>query len=166
MRFEGEREVRAPVGHVWAALHDSAVLRAVIPGCTEMTPTGTGVYAATLQARVGPVTDCYRGTFTIDDLRPGSDLHVRVDARGRCGRLALLLGVALADAARPDRTLLRYAADARVEGLAARLGTATLVVVGGHFTHGFFHDLDRAVRRGQRTTTVAPPAATSSPTTG
>lgn len=166
MRFEGEHEVGAPVAHVWTALHDSAVLRAVIPGCTEMTPTGTGVYAATLQARVGPVADRYRGTFTIDDLRPGSDLCVRVDARGRYGRLELCLGVALADALWPDRTVLRYAADAWVDGLASRLGTATLRVVGGHFTTGFFHDLDRTVRRGQRTTTVAPVAGTSSPTTG
>ena len=160
MRFEGEQEVGAPVAHVWSALHDSTVLRAVIPGCTEMRPLGTGAFAATLQARVGPVADTYRGTFTIDDLHPGTDLCVRVDARGRCGRLELALGVALADASGPGRSVLRYRADARVGGLVSRLGTATLSVVGGAFTCGFFHDLDRAVRRGVAT---APVAATPAP---
>ncbi|HEX4977689.1 MAG TPA: SRPBCC domain-containing protein [Nocardioides sp.] len=156
MRFDGEQEVGAPVAHVWRALHDSTVLRAVIPGCTEMRPVGAGAFAATLQARVGPVADTYRGTFTIDDLHPGTDLHVRVDARGRCGRLELALGVALADGSRPGCSLLRYRAEARVGGLVSRLGTATLSVVGGHFTCGFFHDLDRTVRRGAATAPVTP----------
>jgi len=134
-------------------LHDGEVLRSVIPGCADLRPTGAGTYAATLQARVGPVADTYRGTFTIDDLCAGRELRVRVDARGRCGRLELTLVVALAAAVGPDSTVLRYRADAQVRGLASRLGTPTLTIVGGHFTTGFFDQLDRAARR---TAPVAP----------
>lgn len=148
MRFEGEREVGAPVMRVWAMLHDGQVLSSVIPGCTEMRPVGVGSYAATLQARVGPVADSYRGTFRIEDLRPGSELRVRVDARGRCGRLELTLVVVLAEGTRSGTTALRYRADAQVRGLVSRLGTPTLTLVGGHFTCGFFDDLEQAVRRG------------------
>ena len=67
MRFTGERQVRAPVEHVWAALHDGDVLRAAIPGCEALVPVAPGRYAATLAARVGPVADTYRGDFSIDD---------------------------------------------------------------------------------------------------
>jgi len=148
MRFDGHRDVAAPVREVWRALHDSEVLRSVIPGCADMVSMGGGAYAATLRARVGPVADTYRGTFTIEDLRPSSELHVRVGARGRCGRLDVSLRVALAGGPRPGTTALRYEADASVGGLAARLGAATLTIVGGHFTSGFFDDLDRMVRRG------------------
>lgn len=146
MRFDGEHEVGAPVAQVWRALHDGQVLRAVVPGCVEMRRLTTGVHAATLQARVGPVADTYRGTFTIDDLVPGSELRVRVSARGRCGRLDVTLGVVLLG--RPGTTVLRYGADATVGGLAGRLGSGALAVVGQHFTCGFFQSLDRAVRRG------------------
>lgn len=146
MRFDGEHEMAASVTQVWHALHDGEVLRSVVPGCVEMRRLTTGVHAATLQARVGPVADTYRGTFTIDDLRPGTELRVRVSARGRCGRLGVTLVVGLHE--RRHTTVLRYAADATVGGLASRLGAGALSVVGQHFTCGFFESLDRAVRRG------------------
>lgn len=154
MRFDGERQVGAPAAQVWRMLHDGEVLRSVVPGCAEMRALGAGVFAASLQARVGPVADTYRGTFTIDDVRPGTELRVRVDARGRCGRLELTLVVTLADGPGPGSAVLRYRAEARVRGLVSRLGAPALAVVGGHFTCGFFDDLDRAVRRGAPTAEV------------
>jgi hypothetical protein len=155
MEFTGERQVEAPVGQVWAALHDRRVLCATIPGCQELVPLETGGYAATLAARVGPVTDTYRGTFSIDDLRPGSELRVRVEGRGRCGRLAVDLRVTLTTGPGPQATALRYDADARVSGFVSRLGNATLAVAGSHFTGCFFRELDRSLRRGTRAGRVA-----------
>lgn len=146
MRFSGERQAPAPVTQVWGALHDRQTLLAVIPGCEEMVPRGAGRYDATLRARVGPVGDTYRGSFTIEDLRPGAELRVQVEAGGRCGRLLVDLRVALAQAEGPDITALRYVADATVGGFVARLGAATLTVAGGHFTGCFFDGLDRVLR--------------------
>lgn len=169
MRFEGEREVGAPATLLWRMLHDGAVLRRVVPGCTEMRALHAGSYAAILQARVGPVADTYRGTFTIEDLRPGAELEVQVAARGRCGRLDVALRVALFPGGMPRSTALRYAADASVGGLASRLGAGALAVAGHHFTRGFFDDLERAAGNGhrrQRTISALSPAGTSSPTTG
>lgn len=147
MRFSGEQEVSAPVEKVWTALHDRDVLCSAIPGCEEMVPLETGVYAATLQARVGPVADTYRGSFAIEDLTPGSELQVRVGASGRCGRLDVTLRVALTHGWQPGKTALCYDADATVSGWVARLGKATLTVAGAHFTSTFFRDLDRSLRR-------------------
>lgn len=146
MRFTGERQVQAPVAQVWAALHDRDVLRAIITGCEDMVPLDTDVYAATLAARVGPIADSYRGTFTITDILPGADLRVRVEAKGRCGRLSVDLRVRLVDTPGHGATVLRYDADATVAGLVSRLGRATLTVAGGHFTGCFFRDLDRTLR--------------------
>ncbi len=144
MRFNGERHVQAPIGSVWAALHDREVLCTVITGCASMEQRGDGVYAASLEARIGPVADTYRGTFTIVDLWPGTALQVRVEARGRCGRLDVDLRVRLVAA--HATTVLAYDADATVGGLVSHLGNATLTIAGGHFTGCFFRDLDRAVR--------------------
>ncbi len=147
MRFSGERQVPRPVEHVWAALHDSEVLRATIPGCEELVPLDTGKYAATLAARVGPVADTYRGAFSIEDLHPGSALRVHVEGRGRCGRLEVDLRVRLATGRHPGATALRYEAHATVGGFVARLGNAALTIAGGHLTGCFFRDLDRSLRR-------------------
>jgi uncharacterized protein len=145
MRFTDVRQVPAPVEQVWAALHDPEVLRAAIPGCERLHPVGHGRYAAILAARVGRLADTYRGTFSIDDVRPGSELVVSVQSRGRCGSLDLDLRVRL-DEAPSSATALAYDARATVGGLVARLGRAPLTLTGGHLTGCFFRDLEQAVR--------------------
>lgn len=156
MRFDGERQMSAPVGVVWASLHDPEVLRRVIPGCSQMTPLGEGSYSATMEARVGRIADTYRGRFGIADVAAGSELRVRMAASGRCGRIELDLYVRLLPGRTPGTTSLRYDAEATVGGLVKRLGSAALSVTGGHFTNGFFRELDRSlrsVRRGVLATT-------------
>jgi carbon monoxide dehydrogenase subunit G len=154
MRFNGVRDVPARVEDVWPALHDPAVLRAAIPGCERLEPVGRGRFAATLAARVGRVADTYRGTFTIEDVRAGSELAVLVRSRGRFGTLDLELRVRL-EPGHGTSTVLTYDAYAVVGGLVSRLGRAPLTVAGGHITSCFFRDLARAVRR---------PAARPAPT--
>jgi len=146
MRFSGERQVGAPVAQVWTALHDSEVLRSTIPGCEELVPLDADRYAATLAARVGPVRDTYRGTFSSLDVHPGSEILVRVAGSGRCGRLDVDLRVTLTTGTRAGTTALRYDAEAAVTGFVAHLGAAALTVAGSHFTSCFFRDLDRSLR--------------------
>ncbi len=155
MRFEGTREVSVGRGVVWDALHDPDVLRRLVTGCESMTHLDAGTYAATMVARVGPVTDTYRGTFSVDDLRAGGELRVRVAARGRCGRLDLDLRVRLEDGTRPGTTTLTYLADATVGGLVGRLNGTALRVAGNHFTCCFFRGLDRVTASG-RTPALVP----------
>jgi uncharacterized protein len=163
MRFTDVRQVPAPAAEVWTALHDSEVLRAAIPGCERLSPTGAGRYSATLAARVGRLADTYRGTFAIDDTHPGSELVVSISGRGRCGTLELDLRVRLSEGRTPGTTALAYDARARVGGLVARLGSAPLTIAGGHITGCFFRDLERAVRAGVRpaTTRSRPAVATA-----
>ena len=141
MRFEGTHQVSAERDTVWQALHDPHVLRRLVTGCESMTHLEDQTYAATMVARVGPVNDTYRGTFVIEDLRDGSELRVRVSARGRCGRLELDLRVRLSSGA--AGTSVAYVADARVGGLVSRISGAALRVFGNHFTGCFFRGLDR-----------------------
>jgi carbon monoxide dehydrogenase subunit G len=149
MRFADVRHVAAPVTQVWAALHDPEVLRTAIPGCQRLSPLGSGEYAATLAARVGRLADTYRGTFTISDTRPGSELMVTVDSRGRCGTLALELHVRLEEGL-DSGTALDYDAHASVGGLVARLGRTPLTLTGGHLAGCFFRELERAVEARSR----------------
>ena len=146
MRFTDVRRVAAPIDHVWTALHDPTVLQRVIPGCRELAAIGADRYAATLAASVGCLADTYRGTFSIEDHHEGAELTVRVDGKGRCGRLEVELHVRLTDGD-VGTTALAYDAHATVGGFVARLGRAPLTVAAGHITGCFFRDLDRAVQR-------------------
>ncbi len=152
MRFSDVRQVAAPTAQVWTALHDSEVLRAVIPGCERLSPVSAGQYSAILAARVGRLADTYRGTFAIDDVRPGHELVVSVAGRGRCGHLELDLSVRLDEGRTSQTTTLVYDAHARVGGLVARLGRTPLTVAGGHITGFFFRELERVVRAGSSAT--------------
>jgi carbon monoxide dehydrogenase subunit G len=155
MRFTDVRHVAAPAEEVWTALHDREVLRIAIPGCEQLSPLSAGLYTATLAARVGRLADTYRGTFAIADTRPGSELVVSVDGRGRCGTLELDLRVRLEEGRSRGTTALAYDAHARVGGLVARLGRAPLTVAGGHITGCFFRDLERALRTHARSRRTA-----------
>ena len=141
MRFEGERRLSAPVEQVREALHDPTVLRRAIPACRELAAVGPDHFLATLTVQVGPLTDTYRGMFTVTDTEDG--LRVGVDAHGRRGRLTLDLRTALRCAG--PGTTLRYVADATVGGLVARVGGPAMHVVGARLTTCFFHDLERAL---------------------
>jgi carbon monoxide dehydrogenase subunit G len=136
---------------LWEALHDREVLRAAIPGCEQLSPLGTGEYAAVLAARVGRLADTYRGSFSISDTVPGTALAVAVAGRGRAGTIEVDLRVRLDDGPCSGTTSLVYDAHARVGGLVARLGRTPLTVAGGHITGCFFRDLERAMRRRTRT---------------
>ena len=161
MRFTDTRQVAAPADEVWTALHDREVLHRVIPGCERLSPVGADRYAATLAARVGRLADTYRGSFSIDDIAPGSELMVSVSGRGRCGTLELDLRVRLEAGSTAGTTALAYDAHARVGGLVARLGRAPMTIAGGHITGCFFRDLERALcsrsrmTRPQRSMTTA-----------
>jgi carbon monoxide dehydrogenase subunit G len=145
MRFEGTREVSVSRDVVWESLHDPAVLRRLLTGCESVVLRPDGTYAATMAARVGPVADTYRGTFTVEDVRDGDELRVRMSAKGRCGRLELDLRVRLADG-HSGTTRLAYVADAKVGGLVSRVAGAAMRVAGNHFTGCFFAGLDRVAR--------------------
>lgn len=92
MRFDGEREVGAPVAQVWRMLHDRAVLRTVLPGCVEMTALGPGAYAAILQARCGRLDVALRVALA-GGARPRTTA-LRYAADASVGGLASRLGAA------------------------------------------------------------------------
>ena len=155
MRFDGKRQVSADRSAVWQALHDPEVLRELVTGCESMTRLRADTYAATMVARVGPMSDTYRGTFTIEDSCVGEELRVVVAARGRCGRLDLVLRVQLTDGPR-GTTALSYVADAKVGGLVSRVSGAALRVFGNHFTGCFFRGLESVIRTPAGTRVLVP----------
>jgi hypothetical protein len=69
MELIGEVAIAAPRERVWAALNDSQVLRACIPGCEEIVDESPTVRKARVMVKVGPVRARFSGTITLAELQ-------------------------------------------------------------------------------------------------
>lgn len=74
MELNGEVAINAPRERVWAALNDSGVLKACIPGCEEVVDESPTERRARVMVKVGPVRARFSGKVTLSE----------VDAPQRC----------------------------------------------------------------------------------
>ena len=123
MELTGTRTIQADRETVWAALLDPDVLKACIPGCSELTGSPEAGFEATVTQKVGPVKATFKGTVTLDDMvRPE---RLRMSGEGKGGPAGFAKGAAdvtLAGTRDGTGTELGYAVDARVGGKLAQLG--------------------------------------------
>src|SRR5690606_12053511 len=56
MEMTGEQQIPVSRHKTWQALNDLEVLKACIPGCESIEPSGENQYDVVLTARVGPVS--------------------------------------------------------------------------------------------------------------
>ncbi len=123
MELTGTRTIAADPQTVWTALLDPDVLKACIPGCTELTGSAEAGFEATVTQKVGPVKATFRGAVAMDDMvRPE---RLRMSGEGKGGPAGFAKGgadVTLAPTSDGTGTELGYAVDARVGGKLAQLG--------------------------------------------
>ena len=128
MRLEGERTIPAPRAQVWAALNDPAALEACIPGIESLEKRSDTEFAATVAARIGPVSARFRGAVTLSDLDPPNGYRIAGEGTGGAAGFARgAASVRLADA-EDGATRLVWEADAQVGGKLAQIGSR---LVGG-----------------------------------
>ena len=128
MRLEGERTIPAPRAQVWAALNDPAALEACIPGIESLEKRSDTEFAATVAARIGPVSARFRGAVTLSDLDPPNGYRIAGEGTGGAAGFARgAASVRLADA-EGGATRLVWEADAQVGGKLAQIGSR---LVGG-----------------------------------
>jgi carbon monoxide dehydrogenase subunit G len=69
MEMKGEQIVPASQQATWEALNDPQVLKACVPGCESIDPTGPDEYQVLMVARVGPVSAKFKGKLTLYDVK-------------------------------------------------------------------------------------------------
>ncbi len=122
MELEGRRVIAASRLIVWEKLNDPEVLKAAIPGCTEMTGSPEEGFEAVVVQKVGPVKATFRGVVRLEDVIEAESY--RLVGEGKGGAAGFAKGearVQLTDT--PEgHTELVYVATARVGGKIAQLG--------------------------------------------
>lgn len=157
MRITGQNTIAAPVERVWEALLDPHVLVATIPGCERLEQTGENAYAMTVSAGVAAIRGTYSGSCTLDDLKPGDSLTMRLQGAGAPGTIDATVGVTFA--AQGDQTVLAYDADAVVGGMIGGVGQRMLTSVSRRMAAEFFGNVERVIAEGLPTAAAPASAA-------
>jgi len=122
MELIGSRTIKASRETVWEALNDPEVLKACIPGCSEMIRDEEGGFTAVVTQKVGPVKATFKGAVTLTEIVP--QVSYTITGEGKGGAAGFAKGgarVKLADV--EDGTELSYEVEARVGGKLAQIGS-------------------------------------------
>ena len=144
MQLHEEILIPAPRDRVYAALNDTDILRAAIPGCEELTEDDDGALNAVVLLKVGPVKARFRGKVTLD--RSAAPEGFSLQGEGQGGPAGFARGgaqVQLED--RGAETLLRYDARAEIGGKIAQLGSRLIQGTARKLAAQFFASLSQQV---------------------
>jgi carbon monoxide dehydrogenase subunit G len=145
MTMAGEQILTAPREKVWAALNDTEVLRACIPGCETLDKLSDTEFMAVATNKIGPVKARFKGRVRLTDLDPPNGY--KISGEGDGGIAGFAKGgavVALTD--KDGGTLLTYNVEAQIGGKLAQLGQRLINGVAKKLADDFFVKFAAAVK--------------------
>src|SRR5690606_17691703 len=82
MQLTDERDIKADVATVWAAILDPDVLKACVPGCESISGTPQDGFEAVVVQKVGPVKARFTGVVTLSDMVENESLRIAGEGKG------------------------------------------------------------------------------------
>jgi carbon monoxide dehydrogenase subunit G len=157
MEIKGAYRIVAPRAAVWAALNDPDILRKCLPGCEKLQKESDTAFAATLKAKVGPVSAKFSGAVALLDLDPPNGY--RIVGEGKGGIAGFAKGSAKVTL-REDQgmTILAYDAQAQVGGKLAQIGSRLVLGTARKLADDFFKTFADMVAPGSGAEKLALPA--------
>lgn len=146
MDLSDEILIPAPRAQVYAALNDTDILRASIPGCEELIRTSDTDLEAKVVLKIGPVKARFGGKVTLDPSKaPG---RFSLSGEGNGGIAGFAKGGADVELVEQEGgTLLRYTAKADVGGKIAQLGNRLIQGTAKKLSGEFFARFSEAVTK-------------------
>jgi hypothetical protein len=149
MDMQGSRRLAVTQQQAWEALNDPAVLKACIPGCDKVEPTGENQYAIAMSVKIGPVAARFAGKITLADVLPPTSYTLAFEGQGG-GGAGFGKGTAKVNLAPPAEGLgceLSYTAHAQVGGKIAQVGQRLIDGVAKAMAEDFFKRFDQEMQR-------------------
>ena len=144
MQLTDQRDIKADMASVWAAILDPDVLKACVPGCESITGTVGDGFEAVVVQKVGPVKARFSGVVTFSDLVEHQSL--RISGEGKGGAAGFAKGGANVTLTPSDAgTLLSYEVEANVGGKLAQLGSRIIDGFAKKMADEFFARFQKAV---------------------
>lgn len=144
MDLNGSRIIAADRQTVWKALNEAEVLRACIPGCTELVGNPEDGFEAVVTQKVGPVKATFKGSVTLTDIIEAESY--RLNGAGKGGAAGFAKGGAVVRLEDVDGgTNLTYEVEAKVGGKLAQLGSRVVHGVAVKLADQFFTSFELLV---------------------
>jgi len=140
MELTGEVLMNAPRERVWAALNDSAVLQACIPGCEEVVDESPTVRKARVMVKMGPVRARFNGRVTLSEVVAPQRCVMAFDGSG--GAAGMASGRSQVELHEEgESTRVRYDVKASVGGKLGQVGGRLLDASAKQLADQFFEAL-------------------------
>ena len=144
MEMSGEQVIPAPQQAVWNALNDPDALKACVPGCESITPTGDNEYQVLMVARVGPVSAKLKGKLTLSDIKPPHSYALAFEGQGGAAGFAKG-GAQVRLSTQGMTTKLAYDVKASVGGKLAQIGSRLIDAAAKKVADDFFRNFNERV---------------------
>lgn len=137
MEISGEYQINAQRETVWAALIDPEVLKKCIPGCESLDQQSETEFNAVVMSAIGPVKARFKSRITLEDLNPPESYTLVGEGKaGAAGHGRGSARVGLSESG--GGTLLKYAADFKVGGKIAQVGSRLVLGASKKIADEFF----------------------------
>lgn len=146
MDMQGARLLAITQQQAWDALNDPAVLKACIPGCDKVEPSGENQYSIGMSLKIGPVSAKFTGKITLSDINPPASYKINFEGQGGPA------GFGKGDSAvtltpNADGCELAYTVHASVGGKIAQLGQRLIDGAAKSMAEDFFKRFDNEMQR-------------------
>ena len=153
MHMSDTRQIAASPAEVYAALLNPDVLKACVPGATEVTGNPQDGFEASVTQKVGPVKATFKGQVILSDMVENQSLTITGEGKG--GAAGFAKGGAEVRMEPVDGgTALSYDVEAKVGGKLAQLGSRIIDGFAKKMADQFFNNLQ---------TTLEAPAEDAAP---
>lgn len=137
MQFGGSYLVSAPRQKVWEALNDTAILKAVIPGCKRIDWTGETTLELEIQVNLGLMSPTFGGDLELSNIVPAQSYTLTGRGRGGLlGKAEAAADIVLSDDG--DATRLVFTAGGTADGGIMKLGKSLIGNSAQKIIDGFF----------------------------
>jgi uncharacterized protein len=145
MDMQGSRQLAITQQQAWDALNDPVILKACIPGCDKVEPTGENQYAIGMALKIGPVSAKFNGKIALADIVPPASYTIAFEGQG--GPAGFGKGSAQVQLQEKDGgTELAYTVQASVGGKVAQLGQRLIDGAAKSMAEDFFKRFEDEMR--------------------
>ena len=138
MEMTGEQLIHASQADTWAALNDTEVIKACVPGCESIERASETDFVVQMTARVGPVSAKFKGKMTLSNLKPPHSYSIAFEGQGGVAGFAKgSADVSLAPEGHDTR--LGYKVKANVGGKLAQIGSRLVDAAARKIAQDFFN---------------------------
>jgi carbon monoxide dehydrogenase subunit G len=144
MEFGGRYLFSAPRDRVWAALNDTQVLKAAIPGCSRLDWSSATTLECEIKVNLGVMQPTFTGDLELRDVIPAERYTLAGRGRGGLlGKAEAAADISLLDA--PGGTELTFTANGGADGGIMKLGKAMIGNSAQKIIDGFFERIGEAM---------------------